>query len=75
METVWTGAILRLGGAETVAIGDHEDGGVRTQRARSPAVTAAAPSNSGSVCASEAMVATTRWTCSVERPNPVVRGT
>ena len=63
------------GGADTEAMGVHEDGGVRTQRARSPAVTAADPSNSASVCASEAMVDTTLCTCSGESPRPAVKET
>ena len=47
--TVCIGAVLNDEGAETVAMGVHEEGGARTQRLRSPAVTAADPSNSGSI--------------------------
>ena len=58
-DTVCTATALSEGGAVTVAIGLQVAGGSRTQRVRSPAVTADAPSNSGSVVDSEAMVATT----------------
>ncbi len=58
-----------------MAMGVHEGGGARTQRLRSPAVTAATPSNSGSIWASEAMVAATLCTCWAVRPRPPTNAT
>ena len=74
-ETVRTGAVIIAAGDETAAVGLHDEGGAFTQRSRSPAVVAEKPSNSGSVAASEAMVAATLCTCWAERPKIAVSAT